>query len=35
MSIWFKPINLDELNTYQQGTLVSHLGIRYTGIGDD
>lgn len=35
MSIWFKPISLDELNTYQQGTLVSHLGIRYTGIGDD
>lgn len=35
MSIWFKPIDLDELNSYQQGTLVSHLGIRYTGIGDD
>ena len=35
MSIWFKPINLDELNAYQQQTLVSHLGIRYTGIGDD
>lgn len=35
MSIWFKPISLDELNAYQQQTLVSHLGIRYTGIGDD
>lgn len=35
MSIWFKPISLDNLNAYQQQTLVSHLGIRYTGIGDD
>lgn len=35
MSIWFKPIDLDALNAYQQGTLVSHLGIRYTSIGDD
>ena len=35
MSIWFQPIELDDLNRYQQQTLVSHLGIRYTGIGDD
>jgi 1,4-dihydroxy-2-naphthoyl-CoA hydrolase len=35
MSIWHQPISLDELNAYQQGTLVSHLGIRYTGMGDD
>lgn len=35
MSIWFKPISLDELNAYQQETLVTHLGIRYTGMGDD
>src|SRR5215472_8744246 len=35
MKIWFQPISLDELNAYQQQTLVSHLGIRYTGIGDD
>jgi len=35
MSIWHQPITLDELNAYQQDTLVSHLGIRYTGMGDD
>jgi 1,4-dihydroxy-2-naphthoyl-CoA hydrolase len=35
MSIWFKPITLEELNGYQQQTLVSRLGIRYTEIGED
>lgn len=35
MSIWFRPISITDLNAYQQQTLVSHLGIRYTGIGDD
>ncbi|MHB8425703.1 MAG: hotdog fold thioesterase [Gammaproteobacteria bacterium] len=35
MSIWFQPFTLDELNRYQQQTLVTHLGIRYTEIGDD
>ena len=35
MSIWFKPFSVDELNAYQQQTLVSHLGIRYTEVGDD
>ena len=35
MSIWFKPISVDDLNAYQQETLVSRLGIRYTEIGDD
>jgi 1,4-dihydroxy-2-naphthoyl-CoA hydrolase len=35
MNIWFKPFSLDELNGYQQETLVSHLGIRYTGMGED
>ena len=35
MAIWFKPFNVDELNSYQQQTLVSHLGIRYTEVGDD
>ena len=35
MSIWFKAINLDDLNAYQQQTLVSHLGIRYTEVGED
>lgn len=35
MSIWFKPFSIDDLNRYQQQTLVSHLGIRYTEVGDD
>ena len=35
MSIWFKPFSVDDLNAYQQQTLVSHLGIRYTEVGDD
>ncbi|HET7922076.1 MAG TPA: hotdog fold thioesterase [Gammaproteobacteria bacterium] len=35
MSIWFQPVKLEELNHYNRQTLVSHLGIRYTGIGDD
>jgi 1,4-dihydroxy-2-naphthoyl-CoA hydrolase len=26
---------VDDLNAYQQQTLVSHLGIRYTEVGDD
>ena len=35
MSIWQQRLTVDELNQYQQQTLVSHLGIRYTEIGDD
>lgn len=35
MSIWFKPFSVEDLNVYQQETLVSHLGIRYVEVGDD
>src|SRR5690348_10138370 len=35
MSIWFKPFSVEDLNAYQQETLVSHLGIRYTEVGED
>ena len=35
MSIWFQPFSADDLNKYQQKTLVTHLGIRYTEVGDD
>jgi len=35
MSIWFQPLTVDDLNRYQQETLVTHLGIRYTGLGED
>jgi len=35
MAIWHGPMSVDDLNSYQRDTLVSHLGIRYTGIGED
>ena len=35
MRIWFKPFSVDDLNAYQQQTLVSHLGILYTEVGED
>jgi 1,4-dihydroxy-2-naphthoyl-CoA hydrolase len=35
MAIWFKRFSVEDLNAYQQQTLVSHLGIRYTEVGDD
>ena len=35
MSIWFKPFSVEDLNTYQRETLVSHLGIRYVEVGED
>lgn len=35
MSIWRQPITPDELNQYQQQTLVTLLGIRYTEVGED
>lgn len=35
MSIWYQPFNVEDLNRYQQKTLVTHLGIRYTEVGDD
>lgn len=35
MSIWRQPVSADDLNQYQQQTLVTHLGIRYTEVGED
>lgn len=35
MAIWRQPITVDDLNQYQQHTLVTHLGIRYTEVGED
>ncbi|HEX2668728.1 MAG TPA: hotdog fold thioesterase [Gammaproteobacteria bacterium] len=35
MAIWFKPFTVEDLNAYQRETLVSHLGIRYTEVGED
>jgi 1,4-dihydroxy-2-naphthoyl-CoA hydrolase len=35
MSIWKKDTNLAHLNTFSENTLISHLGIEYTEIGDN
>jgi len=35
MSIWRSPSSLIELNAGRPGTLIEHLGIEFTEIGDD
>ncbi|MEK6704522.1 MAG: hotdog fold thioesterase [Bdellovibrionota bacterium] len=35
MSIWFKPYSVDEINDRGKSTMVEHLGIMMTIIGDD
>jgi 1,4-dihydroxy-2-naphthoyl-CoA hydrolase len=35
MTIWKSPRSVEELNSSGVGTLVEHLGIRFTEIGDD
>ncbi|MBU6421446.1 MAG: hotdog fold thioesterase [Gammaproteobacteria bacterium] len=35
MRIWRQALTVDDLNQYQQQTLVTHLGIHYTEVGDD
>lgn len=35
MSIWKKESDLDSLNKLSKDTLIAHLGIEYTLIGDD
>lgn len=35
MSIWFIEPSLERVNTFGKGTLVEHLGIEVTAIGDD
>jgi len=35
MSIWNRPFSAEDLNAYQQETLVSRLGIHYLEVGDD
>lgn len=34
MNIWKKPIDLERLNAMSHGTLIEHLAIRYTEIGE-
>ena len=35
MTIWRSPRSVEELNSSGVGTLLEHLGIRFTEIGDD
>jgi 1,4-dihydroxy-2-naphthoyl-CoA hydrolase len=35
MAIWKQPIDLERVNAWSAGTMVEHLGIRITEIGDD
>lgn len=35
MSIWFKQPNLEEVNSWSQGTILEHIGIEITEIGED
>lgn len=35
MAIWQKPITLEALNASSANTAVAHLGIEFTGFGDD
>ncbi|HXA37318.1 MAG TPA: hotdog fold thioesterase [Steroidobacteraceae bacterium] len=35
MTIWKSPRSLEQLNSGSAGTLVEHLGIQFTEIGDD
>ena len=35
MTIWKSPRTAEELNSGGEGTLIAHLGMRFTEIGDD
>jgi 1,4-dihydroxy-2-naphthoyl-CoA hydrolase len=35
MSIWQSPRSIEDLNANRHGTLIGHLGISFTEIGDD
>ncbi|HEY0229754.1 MAG TPA: hotdog fold thioesterase [Dokdonella sp.] len=35
MSLWKSPIDLDRINAWNRNTLVEHLGMRVTEIGED
>jgi 1,4-dihydroxy-2-naphthoyl-CoA hydrolase len=35
VSIWTRPYSLEELNAGSDNTLIRHLGIRFSEIGDD
>lgn len=35
MSIWFKPYSLAEVTSMRKGTMVEHIGIEFTELGDN
>lgn len=35
MSIWFKEPDLEEINSWSEGTLLEHIGIEITAVGGD
>lgn len=35
MSIWFKPYTLAEVTEMRKGTMVEHIGIEFTELGDN
>ncbi len=35
MTIWKSPRSLQDLNSNREGTLISHLGIEFTEVGED
>jgi 1,4-dihydroxy-2-naphthoyl-CoA hydrolase len=35
MAIWFKELQLEDVQKRGKGTMVEHLGIEFTGLGDD
>jgi uncharacterized protein (TIGR00369 family) len=35
MSIWKSPLTVQEMNTLHEKTMVQHLGINFTELGDD
>lgn len=35
MAIWQNPVSLDDIQKFSQDTMVDHLGIEFTEVGDD
>jgi 1,4-dihydroxy-2-naphthoyl-CoA hydrolase len=35
MAIWRTPVTLEQLNTFHVNTMVAHLGIEFTELGED
>jgi len=35
MSIWKKAVSVEKINSFTQGCVISHLGIKFTDISED